>query len=78
MAGLKRCGWLVAALLMAMAIGCSGVLFESKREDGNVERLRLEGGGGNWDTFDYKPREPFKEGRKLDETSVFLKKETSF
>jgi hypothetical protein len=59
-------------------MGCSGILFESKKDDGKlVERLRVDG-GESWETYDDKPRNPYKDGKKLEDMSIFLKKETKF
>lgn len=77
MAGLKKLWSLGVILIIALATGCSGVLFESKQEDGKVQRLRLDG-GESWDSFDDKPRNPYKDGKKLDDMSIFLKKEATF
>ncbi len=78
MAGLKR-GWgLILALAVLLGAGCSGVLFESKHEDGRVERLRVDGGEG-WSIYDDKPRNPYQDGKKLqEEMSIMLKKEATF
>ncbi len=77
MDGLKKFWGLAAALLLTATAGCSGILFESKGDDGKVDRLRLDS-AATWDTIDKKPRNPFKDGDKLNEMNIFLKKETSF
>lgn len=78
MAGLKKWWGLILALAVLVGAGCSGVLFESKREDGRVERLKVDG-GESWSTYDEKPRNPAQDGRKLqDEMSIMLKKEATF
>jgi len=78
MVGLKRSCGLILALVVLLGAGCSGVLFESKREDGRVDRLKVDG-GESWSTYDDKPRNPAQDGRKLqEEMSIMLKKEATF
>lgn len=62
--------WLGVTLAALLAGGCSGILSESRYEDGQAERLRLHG-GESWRTWDRNPR-------KADEGCVILKKESTF
>lgn len=71
----KKFGWLGLALTLLWGIGCSGVLLESKQEDGRVERLVIDG-GESWSTYEDKPRLP--QSRTKDEYSIMLKKEATF
>jgi hypothetical protein len=63
--------------MVLLGSGCSGVLLESKREDGKVERLRVDG-GESWSSYDDKPRSPYQDGKRLDDLSIMLKKEATF
>jgi hypothetical protein len=77
MAGPKTSWGLILALAVLLGAGCSGVLFESKHEDGRVERLRVDG-VESWSTYDDKPRNPSQDGKKLEDLSIMLKKEATF
>ena len=57
--------------------GCSGVLMESKHQDGRVERLKIDQGEG-WENYEDKPRYPSTKKNTLDEMSIMLKKEMTF
>ncbi len=60
---------------MLLGAGCAGVLFESHLEDGNVQRLKVDG-GESWSTYEDKPRYP--QSKIKDEYSIWLKKEATF
>jgi len=67
----KNLWWLglVVAALWGVA-GCSGILQESRYENGQVERLRFSGGEG-WKSWD-------RNSTRKDESSFFLKREATF
>ncbi len=64
----------LAALVLA---GCSGVLMESKQDDGRVDRVKVDG-GESWDSYDDKPRYPYTKKKALDDMSIILKNESTF
>lgn len=68
------------ALILALLIGagCSGVLYQSKSEDGREDRLRIDQ-GESWSTYDDKPRKPDSKAKKdQDDKSILLKNELTF
>jgi len=67
---------LTFAALLAIS-SCSGVLMESKHEDGRVDRLKI-GQGEGWENYEDKPRYPSTKKNTLDEMSIMLKKEMTF
>lgn len=69
--------WALAA--MVLVSGCSGVLMESKDDNGKVERVKLDAGEG-WDSYDDRPRQPYVNSGKhgLDDMSIMLKREKTF
>ncbi len=70
--------WLGLLLLALVGAGCSGVLYESKYEDGRAERLKIDQ-GESWSSYDDKPRKPDSKAKKdQDDTSIMLKKESTF
>jgi hypothetical protein len=76
MAGRLRVGCLVALAALLLA-GCSGVLLESKQEDGKLARVKIDG-GESWDYYDDKPKNPFDRRKTNDEMSIMLKSESTF
>jgi len=74
-----KSGLLLALMLAALVVtGCSGVLYESKSEDGREDRLRIDQ-GESWSTYDDKPRKPDSKAKKdQDDKSILLKKELTF
>ena len=62
--------WLALGLSVSLGVGCSGIITESRQDDGRVERLKIQG-GEKWSVFD---RNPLKE----DGTCIMLKKESTF
>lgn len=66
-------GWLLSALLLC---GCSGVLVESKYEDGRIERVKLDQ-GESWSVYEDKPRYHSQKKEKED-LGIMLKKEATF
>ncbi len=72
-------GWLagVLATLMLLA-GCSGILFESKGDNGKVDRLKLH--GESWSSYDDRPRDPYiNSGRHgMDDMTIMLKSQRTF
>lgn len=63
-----------------LMFGCSGVLMESKHDDGRVERVKVDP-GESWDTYDDKPRPNAtvkSSNKKLEDMSIILKKESTF
>jgi hypothetical protein len=63
--------WLGLALAVLLGVmGCAGILQESRYNDGQVERLRIQG-GESWKTWD-------RNSTKEDATAVILKKEATF
>jgi len=66
--------WPALVLAVRVSCGCSGVLLESKSEDGAVQRLKVDG-GESWSAYDDKPRIPYK---KTDDMSIMIKKESTF
>ncbi len=77
MRGRKADWWLILALVALLGAGCSGVLLESKRPDGGLERVKIDG-GESWDTYDDKPRYHQSKSKLLDDLSIMLKKESTF
>ncbi len=71
----KKCGLIGMALMLLWGAGCSGVLHESKKEDGRVDRLVIDG-GESWTTYEDRPRYP--QSRTKDEYSIVIKKEATF
>jgi hypothetical protein len=71
---LKAGGWPALALIIMLVCGCSGVLLETKQEDGTVQRIKVDG-GESWSVYDDKPRIPNK---KYDDMSIMLKQEATF
>ena len=78
MRGGKTCWfalWLLVALLGA---GCSGVLYETKYEDGREDRLKIDQ-TESWSTYDDKPRKPDSKAKKdQDGMGLIFKKEATF
>ncbi len=62
--------WLGLALAALLGASCSGILTESRQEDGREERLRIQG-GESWRSWDRNPT-------KSDEGCILLKKESTF
>ena len=63
--------WLAAAALAALLwCGCAGILAEKKENDGNTDRLRVSS-GDKWSSYDHT-------STKEDDTSIMLKKESTF
>jgi len=60
----------VLALAILLGAGCSGILQESRHDDGQVERLRIQGSEG-WKEYDRNPT-------RGDEGGFILKKEATF
>jgi len=77
MAGRLRMWWLGLALAALVLAGCSGVLMESKQDDGRVDRVKVDG-GESWDSYDDKPRYPYTKKKALEDMSIMLKKESTF
>jgi len=78
MRGRKFSWWLGLLLAALVGAGCSGVLYEAKHEDGREERLKIDQ-GESWSTYDDKPRKPDSRAKKdQDDTSIILKKESTF
>lgn len=76
--GGKSGWWLGLMLAVLLGAGCSGVLYESKYEDGREERLKIDQ-GESWGTYDDKPRKPDSRAKKdQDDMSIMLKKESTF
>jgi len=69
--------WLGLALAALVLAGCSGVLLESKQEDGRLERVKIDT-GESWEYYDDKPRNRFSHRKSSDEMSIMLKKEMTF
>jgi hypothetical protein len=72
---MKNWGWLGLALLLLWGVGCSGVLMESKQEDGRVDRVKIDG-GESWSTYEERSR--FPRTKTKDEYSIVIKKEATF
>jgi len=73
---LRRIGWWLGAVwFMLLGSGCAGVIYEARHEDGNVQRLKVDG-GESWSAYEDKPRYP--QSRIKDEYSIWLKKEATF
>lgn len=63
--------WLAGlALAVLLWCGCAGILSETVRDDGQTERVRL-GTADKWSTWD-------RHATKEDESSIMLKKESTF
>jgi hypothetical protein len=73
---------LLLALLLALVwlvTGCAelGVLYQTKREDGSVQRLRVDG-GEDWGDYDITPRYQSQKRKDQDGYYVMLKNEATF
>jgi hypothetical protein len=67
----KNRRWLGLVLVLLLgAVSCSGILQESRYENGQVERLRIQG-GESWKSWDHN-------SIKQDESAFILKKEATF
>ena len=67
----KNLWWLGLALAAMLGVlSCSGILKESRTEDGQVERVRISG-GESWRTWDHN-------STRKDESAFILKKESTF
>jgi hypothetical protein len=68
----KNLWWLALALVVLLGgiFGCSGILQELQRADGQTERLRVSG-AESWKSWDRNATRP-------DEGAVILKKEQTF
>ncbi len=79
MGGRKLVRWLALMLAgLLFLVGCAdGVLFEQKNASGQVERLRLDG-GGDWDDYDITPRYQSQKKKDQDGYNVMLKSEKTF
>jgi hypothetical protein len=67
----KQKWWLGLALAALLgAAGCAGILRELEYDDGNVDRVRIQG-GESWKTWDRNPT-------RGDEGAIILKKESTF
>ncbi len=79
MKGKKILMWLaLVAAVTLFVVGCAdGILFEKQREDGGMQRLRLDS-GESWDTFDTTPRYRSQKARDNDDYSIMLKNEATF
>ena len=68
-------------MIMLLALsGCSDVLVESKRSDGGLERIRVDG-GESWTAYDDRSRNPYSKAKKDDpqnDMCIMLKKESTF
>jgi hypothetical protein len=73
----KAAWWLFLALVALVGAGCSGVLLESKRPDGGLERVKIDG-VESWDIYEDKPRYPQSKSKALDDLFIMLKKESTF
>jgi hypothetical protein len=71
----KKLGIMGMALILLGGAGCNGVLLESKKDDGRVERVVIDGGEG-WNGYEERSRYP--QTRTKDEYYIMLKKEATF
>ena len=71
----KKIGLLGMAAALLWTAGCNGVLLETKKEDGRVEKLYLDG-GESWTTYEDRSRYP--QTRTKDGYSILLKREATF
>ncbi|MGA9756422.1 MAG: hypothetical protein WBV23_14895 [Desulfobaccales bacterium] len=70
--------FLALTLALLVGAGCSGVLYESKSENGREDRLLIDQ-GESWSTYDDRPRKPDSKAKKdQDDKSILLKKELTF
>jgi hypothetical protein len=67
--------WVLAAAVLLS--GCGGVLFESKRNDGKGESLKIDSGEG-WQDYDNPSRFPYSKRNSNDEMSIMLKSVKTF
>lgn len=78
MAGRKTRKLLVLALAgLFFMVGCSGVLYETPRADGGVQRLRLDSAEG-WGEYDTTPRYRSQKSKDGDGYGIMLKTEAIF
>jgi len=70
--------WLAWALAATVFLsGCSGVLFESKGNQGTSDSLKIDSGEG-WVGYDSHPRYPYDKRNSNDEMSIMLKSVKTF
>jgi hypothetical protein len=78
MAGRQTIGFLALILACLVTLhGCGGVIYEMPRENGRVERLRLDTGEG-WESYDTTPRYRSQKPKDLENYSIMLKNEATF
>jgi hypothetical protein len=74
-------GWLPWALAaMLLVSGCSGILLESKKGGGEVDRLKFDA-AESWDSYDDRPRYRYSNTNKHglpEELGIILKSEKTF
>ena len=65
--------------LMWFVVGCAdlGVLYQTKREDGGVQRLRVDG-GEDWGDYEITPRYQSQKRKDQDGYYMMLKNEATF
>lgn len=72
--------WLALGVaLLWLAVGCAepGVLLQKQREDGGVQRLRLDSAEG-WSEFDTTPRYRSQKSKDQDGYGIMMKNEATF
>jgi hypothetical protein len=74
-------GWLPWALAVILLVsGCSGILLESKKGGGEVDRLKFDA-AETWDSYDDRPRYRYSTTNKRglpEELGIILKSEKTF
>jgi len=65
------------ALLILLVGGCNAVLYEKQKDNGQVQRLRIEQDGG-WDSYNITPRYYSQNPKDMNDFSIMLKNEQTF
>jgi hypothetical protein len=66
--GLQWLGLMVLTVLLVW--GCAGIIAQSEKDNGQIERLRVVS-GSKWSSWDHNPT-------KEDDACIMLKKESTF
>ena len=70
-------GFVALALLILLVGGCNGVLYEKQKDNGQVQRLRIEQDGG-WGSYNITPRYYSQNPKDMNDFSIMLRNEQTF
>ncbi len=75
---LKTKSILLGLALLTLLAGCAdGVIYQKQHASGQVDRLRIDG-GGDWDDYDITPRYQSQKKKDQDGYYMMLKTEKTF